>query len=127
MSEIVLGDFPIDSVGFTVAENWVGRVVVVAVSGDLDMGTAPALAEAIVVATQKSPTGLVVDLSRATFLSSAGINLLTALHHDVTFSVPFGVVADGPVTGRPLELVGIDQIIVLYPTLVAALADFADA
>jgi anti-sigma B factor antagonist len=125
MSETVLGGVPLDRAGFTIAEIVVDRVIVVAVSGDLDMLTAPTLGEAIGVAARKEPSALIVDLSRVTFLASAGLNLLAALHHDDAFSVPFGVVADGPVTGRALKMVGIDQIISLYPTLDEALADFA--
>jgi anti-sigma B factor antagonist len=127
MSETVLGGVPLDRAGFTVAEVTLDRVIVVAVSGDLDMLTAPALADAIDAAARKEPSVLIVDLSGVTFLATAGINLLAGLHRDVTFVVRFGVVADGPITGRPLKMVGIDQIIALYPTLDEALADFADA
>jgi anti-sigma B factor antagonist len=125
MSETVLGGVPLDRAGFTVTEVTLDRVIVVAVSGDLDMLTAPALADAIDTAARKEPSALIVDLSGVTFLASAGLNLLAALHHDVTFSVRFGVVAGGPVTGRALKMVGIDQIISLYPTLDEALADVA--
>ena len=123
MSETVLGGVPLDRVGFAVAETAVNRVIVIAVTGDLDMLTAPTLGEAIEVAARKEPSALIVDLSGVTFLATAGINLLAGLHRDVTFVVRFGVVADGPVTGRPLKLVGIDQLISLYPTLDQALAD----
>jgi anti-sigma B factor antagonist len=127
MSEMVLGGVPPGSIGFTLAKITMGSVVVVAVSGDLDMLTSPALAGAVDAAARNGPSALIVDLSKVTFLASAGINLLAALHHDVTFMVPFAVVADGPITGRPLKLVGIDQIVALYPTLEQALAGVADA
>jgi len=36
--------------------------------------------------------------------------------------VKFAVVADGPATSRPLKLVGIAEVVGLYPTLDEALA-----
>jgi hypothetical protein len=39
-------------------------------------------------------------------------------------SVSFGIVAEGAATSRPIRLLGIDAILVLYPTLGDALHDF---
>jgi anti-sigma B factor antagonist len=127
MGEIVAGGVPTGRVGFNIAENWVERVVVVAVTGDVDMITVPDLAEAIDAAARKEPSALIVDLSKVEFLASAGINLLVAVHREITFSARFAVVADGPATSRPLKLIGIDEIVALYSTLDEALADFVDA
>jgi anti-sigma B factor antagonist len=109
--------------GFGVTESWVERTVVVAVSGDLDMLTAPELAEAIQAASRKAPAALIVDLSSVEFLASAGINLLFNAHRDTTPSARFGVVADGPTTSRPLKLIGMDTIFAVYRTLDDALCD----
>jgi anti-sigma B factor antagonist len=111
--------------GFEVAERWVENVVVVAVSGDLDVLTAPELADAIQAAARQEPAALIVDLSGVTFLASAGMNLLITAHRDCASSSQFGVVADGPATSRPLNLIGIDTIFALYRTLDDALDDFA--
>jgi hypothetical protein len=37
----------------------------------------------------------------------------------------FGVVADGPSTSRPIQLVGLDQTLTLYATLEQAIAAMA--
>lgn len=111
---------------FAVAENWAGRVVVLSVSGAVDMLTAPGLTEAINAAQSKTPSGLIVDLSMVEFLASAGMSALVTAHEEITPSARFGVVADGPATSRPMELVGIADILGLYPTLDEAMADFAD-
>ena len=111
--------------GFGVAENWVERTVVVAVSGDVDMATAPELAEAIQAAAREEPAALIVDLSRVEFLASAGMSLLITAHRDIAPSARFGVVADGPSTSRPLKMIGIDTIFALYRTLGEALDEFA--
>jgi anti-sigma B factor antagonist len=127
MSELVVGGIPIGNVGFTTAVHWAQRVVVVAASGDLDALTAPGLTDAIHAAARKEPTGLVVDLSNLRFLGSAGINVLLAADREMTSGARFGVVADGPATSRPLRLIGIDDIIAIYPSLDEALADFVTA
>jgi anti-sigma B factor antagonist len=105
-----------------VTEQWIGRTVVVAASGDVDMLTAPALEEAIRAALDKHPAALVVDFSAVEFLASAGMGVLVAVHDEVTPEVTFCVVADGPATGRPLKLVGIADIVKVYATLSDALA-----
>lgn len=116
---------PADDARFHIAENWAERVVVMAVSGDVDMITAPALADAIQSAAQKEPAALLVDLSRVRFLGSAGMNLMIASHCDISPSARFGVIADGPATSRPLKVLGLDAIFALYPTLADATDDLA--
>lgn len=111
---------------FAVAESWVGRIVVLSVSGAIDMLTAPGLTEAINAALTKSPSGLIVDLSKVKFLASAGIRVLVTANQEITPPARFGVVADGPATSRPMTLVGITDIVDLYAALDDALAEFAD-
>jgi anti-sigma B factor antagonist len=108
--------------GFGVAESWVERTVVVAVSGDLDIATVPELAEAIQAAVRKEPAALIVDLSQVDFLASAGMSLLIAVHEEFGPSGRFGVVADGPSTSRPLKMIGIDRVIDVYRSLEEALS-----
>jgi anti-sigma B factor antagonist len=108
--------------GFGVAENWLERTVVVAVSGDLDIATVPTLAEAIQAAVRKKPAALIVDLSQVNFLASAGMTLLIAVHEEIGPSARFGVVADGPSTSRPLKMIGIDSVIDVYRCLEEALS-----
>lgn len=109
--------------GCVIGEEWFGRVVVVAVSGVVDMLTSPQLEESIATSLAKSPTALVVDLTDVEFLASAGMGVLVAAHDKATPEIAFGVVADGPVTSRPLKLVGIADIVGLYATRDEALAN----
>ncbi|MET0701473.1 MAG: STAS domain-containing protein [Mycobacterium sp.] len=118
---------PTDHVVFATAENWVARTAVIAVAGDLDMITAPDLADAIRAAAAQGPTALIVDLSKVGFLGSAGMSALVGAHQEISGSARFGVVADGPATSRPLRLLGLDTLLTLYQTLDAALVDVADA
>ncbi|MCV7060602.1 STAS domain-containing protein, partial [Mycolicibacterium vaccae] len=73
----------------------VDELVVLSVSGNVDMLSAPWLTEAIDAALAKRPAGLVVDLSRVDFLGSAGISVLMTTHGNMGDSGRFAVVADG--------------------------------
>jgi anti-sigma B factor antagonist len=116
------GSFPANTSGFDVEENWIEQVVVLTVSGEVDLRTAPRLDEAIHAAARKEPCALIVDLTRVEFLASAGMNLLLAAHREITPSARFGVIAHGPATGRPLTMTGIDNVVPVHKTLGDALA-----
>jgi anti-sigma B factor antagonist len=111
---------------FNVGQKWIDRLVVVSVSGSVDMLSAPWLTDAIESARTKSPTGMVVDLSRVEFLGSAGISVLIAAHENIGDSGKFAVVADGPATHRPLTLLGLAEVMSLYRTLDDALSELSD-
>ena len=107
-------------------ENWVGRVAVVAASGDLDMLTAPQLKDAVDAALGKDPAGLIVDLTQVDFLGSAGMQVLMEAHNHVDGTdTRFAVVADGPATSRPLKITGIADLIDMYSSVEVALEYFA--
>ncbi len=113
---------------FALDETWVDRLVVLSLSGSVDMLVVPQLTEAIDSAFAKSPTGMVIDLANVDFLASAGISVLVAAHASAGqsgLSDRFGVVADGAVTHRPLTLLGLDEVIPLYCTMDDALSKLA--
>jgi anti-sigma B factor antagonist len=112
--------------GFDVVETWRQGVVVLALTGELDMLTAPALEDAIASAAKKEPAAMIVDLTKVRFLASAGLSVLVAAYLDITRAAQFGIVADGVAVRRPLKLTGIDTLVTLFPTLDDALADFAE-
>lgn len=105
-------------------ERWVDRVAVVSVSGVVDMLTSPRLEAAIDGALEQQPAGIVIDFTEVDFLASAGMGVLVAAHDKAGSEVAFSVVADGPATSRPLKLVGIAEIVNLYPSLDEALAAY---
>lgn len=105
-----------------VAEEWVGSVVVVALTGVLDMLTSPRLEAAVAQALRKGPSALIIDLTNVNFLASAGMSALLAARDQVGSSAAFAVVADGPATSRPLTLVGLADVIGLYRTVQEACA-----
>jgi anti-anti-sigma factor len=96
-------------------------IAVLAVAGEIDLATAPALEQAITSALANDPTALVIELSAVTFMASAGMQILATTQQKVSKSAQFAVVADGPATSRPIQLTGLDEILGLYPTLDEAL------
>ncbi|HEY9311723.1 STAS domain-containing protein [Williamsia sp.] len=99
-----------------------GELAILAVTGSMDILTAPELEEAVADVLTGQPRGLIIDLTAAEFLSSAGMSVLVTAHESIAPFGSFGVVADGPSTARPLRLVGLDQTLTIYPTIDAAIA-----
>ena len=116
----------VDRTAFQVQKCETDRAVVLAVSGDVDMVTAPRLAEAIDAAIATGPAALIVDLSKVQFLASAGMTVLVTAQDQLVPPTRFAVVADGPATSRPIKLMGIDSTFALYRTRDTALAGLAD-
>jgi anti-sigma B factor antagonist len=119
--ESVVGS-PKATPGCTIAERAVGGLAVLAVSGTLDVLSAPDLEARIKATAAGSPSGVVVDLSAVDFLGSSGMGVLVTAHSDLTPAVPLALVADGPATSRPLKLIGIADIIDFFATLDEALS-----
>lgn len=92
-------------------------VRVLALAGEIDLSTCRVLERALEEVVEEQPSKLVLDLSAVTFMSSAGIRSILHAHDTVSANGQFALVADGPATTRPLELMGIDQTVAVYPTL----------
>jgi anti-anti-sigma factor len=114
-----------DPTAFEVGNHQVDQTVVLTVSGEVDMLSAPQLADAIHTALATGPAGLVVDLSKVDFLASAGMTVLVTAQAD-SCRPGFAVVANGPATSRPIKLMGLDNVSSLYSTLDSALSRVAD-
>ncbi|QDC17388.1 anti-sigma factor antagonist (plasmid) [Rhodococcus ruber] len=98
-------------------------LAVVAARGDIDLLTAPQLRTAIHEALADAPRAVVIDLSAVTFLASVGIAALLDAHAAAGAEVPFAVVARGAATARPLELLGLTELLRVHPDLDAAAID----
>ncbi len=102
------------------AESWHDTTVVVSCAGAIDMVTAPTLQQVIAAALKKQPTAVIVDLTDTELLASYGMSVLVETHQQLIPEVPLVVVADGPITRRPLELVGLADVLTIRPNLGAA-------
>lgn len=111
----------------TIAERQVGAVTVIAVTGTVDMITSPKLETALTAAVTQAPEAIIVDLSAVDFLASTGMGVLVAAHDALPAGTRFAVVADGPATSRPLDLIGFAGVLGVVPTLDAALGAVSPA
>jgi anti-sigma B factor antagonist len=102
-------------------------VLILTVEGDIDGLTAPRLSLAIAEAFRVlAGRTLVLDLTRVRFLGSVGLRTLRdsaheAARHDGYQTLRVVVDQARPVI-RPIEIVGLDQILALYHTVEDAIA-----
>lgn len=59
-----------------VAAAWSGKRLVVRLSGELDISSAPQLGQALDEAAKRTPSGVILDLERVTFMDAAGIRAI---------------------------------------------------
>ncbi|MCV7090168.1 STAS domain-containing protein [Mycobacterium interjectum] len=116
----------VDPTTFDVGKHQLDDAVVLSVSGEVDMLSAPQLAEAVRAALAERPPALVIDLTKVDFLASAGMTVLVTAQAEVAPPTRFAVVANGPATSRPIKLMGLDKVLALYSTLDSALSRIAD-
>ncbi|MET0195743.1 anti-sigma factor antagonist [Rhodococcus sp. RS1C4] len=107
---------------FDIGREVVGNAVVVAVTGDIDLGTAPSFASEIDSALTPTPAALIVDLTGVGFLGSSAMTVLAAAHDRMGELTTITVVADGTATRRPLELLGLGSVMAIHSTREDALA-----
>lgn len=106
---------------------WSGRTVVVAGAGEIDLTNAESFRDALLSALNTGAAGLVVDLTATTFIDSAGVTALARASRRASSSeatMRLAVTA-APVL-RVLNLVGIDQLIEVHPSVDAAVASLPE-
>ncbi|MEV6639143.1 STAS domain-containing protein [Amycolatopsis sp. NPDC051371] len=98
-------------------------VVVLALSGELDAGTTPKLAQATaqVLAGEPRPEVLVLDLSELTFLSVAGVRQVRATHDSTGADRLRVVTGERPVVRDFLHATGFEAVLDCYRTRVGAI------
>lgn len=107
---------------FAIDESPIDGVTVVAVRGELDALTVPRLAEAIGRCLAEVPMGLIVDLEEMTFMSSTGAGALVGAGNSARSSGKrFAVAAQNFTVSRTLNMLGVDELLELYPTVHAAM------
>lgn len=107
------------SAALTVDARWPDRrVAVLAVTGELDLATAPRLEAALRRLAARRPRLVVIDLTGVVFLGSSGLAVLTAAG---TLGVVLRIVAPGSL-GRIFALTALDKVLHLHDTVEEALA-----
>jgi len=106
---------------------WSGRIAVVAVPTELDLTIADGLREALLGVLNAGALGLVVDMTATTFCDSAGISAITrAVRRATANDATVRLVATSTPVLRVLNLVGIDRLIEIHPSVNAARASLPD-
>jgi anti-anti-sigma factor len=101
-----------------------GRVVLARVQGDVDISWVEALRAGLVGSLENRDLGLVVDLTAASYLDSAGINMLFDLaeslgRRQIQLAA---VVPDEGIVARVASLVSLDSALPVHRSAEAALA-----
>lgn len=118
-------DSPADAPGeqlISVSTHSVGGTRVVAVAGEVDMGTTPRLRSALQQELGSTASMLVVDLSEVQFLGSSGLAVLVETKDAAgERGIPLRLVGSSREVLRPLEATGLTELFAIYPDRAAAL------
>ncbi|MEV7098222.1 STAS domain-containing protein [Amycolatopsis sp. NPDC051045] len=101
-------------------------VVTVRCTGELDLDSTPGLRNALLGPIRAGARGVVVDLTGTTFCDSAVFSVLLEAHRDAgARGVPYAIAAGEAAVARPLQFLGLDRLLPLYPGPAAARAAVA--
>jgi anti-sigma B factor antagonist len=107
---------------------WSGQTAVIVAAGEIDLTNAESLRDALLSALNAGAPGLIVDLTATTFLDSAGVTALVRASRRASASgAALRLAVTAPAVLRVLSLVGIDQLIPVYPSVVTALDSLPQA
>ncbi|GAA1207896.1 STAS domain-containing protein [Prauserella alba] len=97
-----------------------GRLVVATADGELDLATTPSLAEGLSPGVTAG-NHVVLDVTRLTFCSAAGLGLFTTLHrHTEATGGSLRLVAPSAALRRVLDLVALDEVLLTAPDITSA-------
>jgi anti-sigma B factor antagonist len=100
-----------------------GDAVLLAVSGEVDLLSAPVLAGEITAALAETPALLAIDLSEVSFLASIGMTVLLKARREAGATTGVRVVApEHSVVERTLRLTGLYEALAVVATRADALA-----
>ncbi len=86
-------------------------VAVVTISGEMDLATAPSMADELDAVRRTAPERLVVDMSAVAFLSSTGISALLKLHNRCRETTTELVVIPSRFVLRVLTVTGLVELL----------------
>ncbi|UCM91622.1 STAS domain-containing protein [Streptomyces marincola] len=105
-----------------------GAVTEAAVTGDIDLHTAPDVRRAALDLVEQGHQLLILDLSEVQFCDSAGLSTLIVIWHAARDAGGRLSLVGVPETLMGvLSLTGVDTIMAIHPTVQAALADIPGA
>jgi anti-anti-sigma factor len=103
--------------------SWIGRTAVVTAAGEIDLTNAESLRNALLSALNAGALGLVADLTATTFLDSVGVAaLVRAWRRAGATGAALRLAVSSPTVLRVLDLVGLNQLIEVHPSVAEAVA-----
>ena len=98
--------------------------VVIVVTGDVDLGTAPDFEDELARAVEEGlDAGLVIDLTGVSFIDSTGLNaLVRAFERQRLAGESLALVSDDSRVAMMLEVTRLDRVLRCYPSRERALA-----
>ena len=99
------------------------RPNVLPLKGEIDLHVSPALTESLNAMTEEKPERIVIDLSRATYIDSAGLAaLILAMQNVEAYGGRFFLTGLHETMRSIFETSRLDQIFQIFPDVDAALA-----
>jgi anti-sigma B factor antagonist len=100
----------------------VNGAAVVALTGDVDLQTSPAVRQKLLECLEKN-TRIVVDMSAVNYIDSSGVaSLVEAFQVSRKKSAVFALASVSGAAMRVLSLARLDKVFTIHPTVEAALA-----
>jgi anti-sigma B factor antagonist len=97
---------------------------VVAVNGEIDVHTGPALREHLLSTFANGEDTVVVDLSQVSFLDSSGLGVLVTAHKRARATEgTMRIAACRPQVATIFQITALDRAFSIYPSVESALAD----
>ena len=105
-----------------------GDTHVVAVTGEIDLFTAPEFKERVSAPIDAGRTSVIIDLSETTFIDSSSLGVLIGAHRRLKLRGGLlVVVCDNEAIVKTFRITGLDGVFTLVRSLDAALAALADS
>ena len=103
-------------------------VVVASLSGEIDLSNAAEITDALLGGVPNEALGLVIDLSKVSYIDSAGVRMLAELDHRLGWRAQaLRVVApEESRSRRVLEIAGLERVLSLDTTVEAARTSVQD-
>lgn len=91
-------------------------VAILALQGELDLASAPALGEHLLAALPQSARLLILDLSGVTFCDAAGLTMLIGIQRHATgLGLALRLSAPRPQVAKLLRITGLDRGLAVHP------------
>ena len=111
--------------GFTVTTSPSAEFIVVSVTGELDLATAPRLRDALAAALGRGRRRIVLDLLGVSFMDSSGLSVIVQAYKTIRADGGLTIACATDMVCQVFEITGLGRVIPVRPTLVEAVRALA--